>query len=104
MHGHQFKLSNHYILTYRRDDMRAAGYSSSDSCTWDRRQLTRSAIDLPLGLAPDLDGTRAGTTAWTPGEGVVKVFKMQCLWHEQVLDTFVCVWRGKHPGVLCSVS
>ena len=53
--------------------MRARGYSSSDFCTWDRRQLTRSAMDLPLGLAPDLDGTRAGTTAQTSDGDMVKV-------------------------------
>ncbi len=70
-HGHQFKLTKLYILAYKSHDIRARCYSSSDSCTCDRRQLTRSAIDLPLGLAPDLDGTRAGTTATTSCEGMV---------------------------------
>ena len=92
------------MLTYQNNDMRARGYSSSDFCTWDRRQLTRSAMDLPLGLAPDLDGTRAGITAQTSDGDMVKVLKMQCAWRGQLQDTVICVLVGKHPGVLCSVS
>ena len=70
-------------------------YSSSDSCTWEHRQLTRSAIDLRLFLAPDLDGTRAGTTARTSDGDMVKVSR--CTVHGMNNDM---TQIGKHSGVL----
>jgi len=59
---HQLKLSNHYILTHKRDDMRAKA------------------------TAQDLDDTRAGTTARTSDSDMVNVLRRtvtHCAWHEQ---------------------
>ena len=43
--------------------LRAKLYSSSEVSTFERKQVTRKAIDLLRGLAPVLDGTSTGTTA-----------------------------------------